>query len=217
MKIRPSLIITADDYGMSPSFNQGILELASARLITGISIMIKRQYIKRNELLAFGIPLGLHLELRTASSPEEIKDQIERFRERFGRLPAYLDGHQHKHLHSENLDWTIRAAKRYSLPVRSRFPVDRAILKENGLATPGNFVSWHPERLHILKKRLREARGYQISELVVHPGYRDVRCRYPYNQERVVELEFLRGSSFRAMIKPFRLMQYTDLINSPLS
>lgn len=207
----PKLIITADDYGMSPHFNHGILEAARAGFVTGISVMIKRKYIRSKELLRTGLPLGLHLELRDDSPYKEIADQVTRFKKRFGKLPAYLDGHRHKHITERNILRVARAAKHFGLPVRSRLPEDRAILKDISIPTPGNFVSWHPTRLPILKERIRQAKNFSISELVVHPGYHDKRCSYRYNDEREQELGFLRSPHFQELIRPFQLVGYTEI------
>lgn len=211
---RPKLIITADDYGMSSRFNQGILEAARAGLITSISVMIKRKYIRKSELLNLPASLGLHLELEPSSPYREITAQIERFKKRLGRPPAYLDGHQHQHVTPENIDRVIRAAIHYHLPVRSRLLTDRLVLKHGGVSTPDNFVSWHPARLPVLAERLDKSRALPISELVVHPGYYDARCLYPYNQEREAELAFLRSPNFQELIQPFRLVGYTYLNDS---
>jgi predicted glycoside hydrolase/deacetylase ChbG (UPF0249 family) len=213
---RPELIITADDYGMSPRFNQGILEAARTGLITGISIMIKRKYIRRAELLALDIALGLHLEFENPSSYRGIISQIEQFKKRFGRLPAYLDGHQHRHVTPDNIDRVIRVAQRYGLPIRSQRPTDRAHLLRNGVVTPTHFVSWHPKRLSVLEERLLASRSFPITELVTHPGYFDKRCAYPYNQEREAELAFLRSGDFQKLIRPFQLIRYTDLTDTYL-
>lgn len=212
---RPKLIITADDYGMSPQFNRGMLEVARAGLITGISVMIKRKYIRKSELLALNIPLGLHLELGTSSSLREVVSQIERFTKRFGKLPAYLDGHRHKHVSPGNISHVIHAAQQYGLPVRSRLPADRDSLKEGAIATPSHFISWHPERLPVLTGRLHEARSVAVSELVVHPGYFDRRCPYAYNRERKAELDFIKSENFLRLIRHFQLIRYTELINIP--
>ena len=209
----PKLIITADDYGMSPRFNQGIIEAVQAGLITGISIMIYRKYIRSKELLRTRLPLGLHLEIQDDAPYQEITHQIERFKKRFGRLPDYLDGHQHKHITEKNIRRVARAAKQFGLPVRSRLPEDRMILTEIAVPTPENFVSWHPARLAVLKERLQQTKKFSISELVVHPGYRDKRCRYRYNNEREKELEFLCSPRFRKLIQSFRLVGYNGLIN----
>ena len=211
---RPKLIITADDYGMSSRFNQGMLEAARAGLITSISVMIKRKYIRKSELLNLAVSLGLHLELKPSSSYREITSQIARFKKRFGRLPDYLDGHQHQHVTPENIDRVIRAAKHYHLAIRSRLPADRLTLKQSGASTPDNFVSWHPERLPVLAERLQKSRAFDISELVVHPGYYDARCSYGYNQEREAELAFVQSARFQELIQPFQLVGYTYLHDS---
>lgn len=211
---RPELIITADDYGISPRFNQGVLEVARAGIITGISVMIKRKYVRKTELLALDIALGLHLELESSSSYREIISQIKRFKKRFGRLPAYLDGHQHKHVTPDNIDRVIRAARRYGLPIRSRLPTDRTHLLCSGIVTPNHFVSWHPKRIPVLKERLLASHSFLVTELVTHPGYFDKRCTYPYNQEREGELTFLRSGAFQKLIRPFQLIRYTDLTDS---
>lgn len=204
----PKLIITADDYGMSPLFNRGIGELARVKLITGISVMVKRPFIEATKLNFLNLPLGLHLELEELSSYEEIESQIIAFRDIFGMLPTYLDGHRHQHLSVGNFPLIIEAARKFLLPVRSRFQEDRQILREQFIVTPDNFVSWHPTRTAILAERLRAAQTFSVSELVVHPGYFDPACDYPYNREREAELTFLKSPSFQELITPFELASY---------
>ncbi len=208
---KPKLVITADDYGMSPLFNQGIEELALVKLITGISVMIRRPFIETAKLNFPNLSLGLHLELEELSSIKEIENQIISFRDKFGMLPAYLDGHQHKHLTSGNLALIIEAARKFHLPVRSRFQEDRRILREQFIVTPDNFISWHPTRTTTLAKRLRSTQAFPISELVVHPGYFDPTCDYPYNQERESELVFLKSPSFQELVTLFELTSYSAI------
>lgn len=45
-----------------------MLEVARAGLITGISVIIKREHIRKAELLTLDVALGLHLELENSSS-----------------------------------------------------------------------------------------------------------------------------------------------------
>lgn len=45
MTAEHTFIVTADDYGLSPKFNEGILEAASNKLITSISMMVDRDYL----------------------------------------------------------------------------------------------------------------------------------------------------------------------------
>jgi len=208
---KPRLIITADDYGMSPLFNQGIEELTTIGLITGISIMVKRPFVDPARLAFLQVSLGLHLELEELSGAQEIENQIISFRDKFGMLPTYIDGHQHKHLTPHNLALVIEAARRFHLPVRSRFEEDRAQLVSQNILTQHNFISWHPSRISILVERLQTAQVFPISELVVHPGYFDPACDYPYNQEREAELAFLKSPSFQELITPFELTSYSAI------
>lgn len=205
------LIITADDYGMSPRFNQAVHELARSGVITGASIMVRRPHLNPATIQALPISLGLHLELEPTSPLEEVGSQIARFKHLFGRLPAYLDGHQHQHLVPQHFQAVMLAAQRHHLPVRSRFAEDRAILKSAGIPTPENFISWHPDRIDTLKERMLEARKFSVSELVVHPGYFDPACAYPYNREREQELDFLKGQIFKKLLAPFESISYSQL------
>ncbi len=208
---KPQLIITADDYGMSPLFNRGVEELASIGLITGVSVMIKRPFIEPNSLDFPKLALGLHLELEPTSPEGEIQNQIALFQEKFGKLPAYLDGHQHQHLTTHNLPLIIEAARHFHLPVRSRFDEDRNLLQQQHIATPDTFISWHPTRLPSLEQKLAEATEHNLSELVVHPGYFDPGCSYPYNKEREAELSFIKSYFFRELIAPFELFTYSQI------
>lgn len=212
--MNPKLIITADDWGLSPEFNQGIIETARAGVTTGISIMIRRSFVDEDALLQIQnekLALGLHLELEGNSPESEIFSQIEEFQKRLEQLPDYLDGHQHHHLSERFLSYTIAAAKQYDLPVRSRYPEDRITLQEAGIRTPDNFISWHPSRLSVLEERIETAKQFSLSELVVHPGYFDPNCDYPYNHKREMELSFLKSEKFQQLITDFQRIPYTEV------
>src|SRR5215212_4037563 len=106
MPERCALIITADDYGYSPRYDEGIVEAAGAGAVDSVSVMVTREPLNPGPLLATGVEVGLHLEL-----PEELtagpragpgerdaalrglRDQLEQFESSMGQPPAYLDGH----------------------------------------------------------------------------------------------------------------------------
>ena len=205
------LIITADDYGMSPLFNRGIEELANRGIVTGTPVMIKRKYLTSKGHLKLCVPLGLHLEFKAGDAPTETEHQIRQFQKRFGQLPAYLDGHLHQHLVDPHFPEVIQAAQKFRLPVRSRQEQDRRLLKKHGIRTPENFISWHPDRLEILTERMSHSTHYTLSELVVHPGYTDPQCTYPYNEKREEELTFLNSPQFQALMAQFVLSSYREL------
>jgi predicted glycoside hydrolase/deacetylase ChbG (UPF0249 family) len=122
------ITLCADDYGMSPSVNQGIIHLLEKGVITATSCLTNLPLwpAAAAELKALKQPaaIGLHLNLtwgkaltpaaQTYFSPlktvlrraylrqydavilrGEIRAQIEAFRAALGRLPAFIDGHQH--------------------------------------------------------------------------------------------------------------------------
>src|SRR5687768_10785257 len=91
------LLIVADDWGYSPRFNEGILQAARARAIDGAGAMVQREACEAEPLLETGVEVGLHLEVGEDADGGEVAPQLERFEEIFGRPPAYIDGHHHRH------------------------------------------------------------------------------------------------------------------------
>ena len=57
------LIITADDFGYSPRYDEGIVEAAAARAVDAVSVMVTRNRVDREALLETGVETGLHLDL----------------------------------------------------------------------------------------------------------------------------------------------------------
>jgi len=186
-----SFIVTADDYGLSPKFNEGILDAAQSGLISGISVMIEREYIDPSvSTTLLNVSLGLHLEISDEAPEAAIERQIRLFQDTFHAPPTHLDGHQHRHLLPENLPATIEAAKRHGIPVRSRFDEDRAILRDAGIHTPDLFISWHPTRVHMFLEKIEKSEW--LVEIVCHPGYYDADSDYPYNKYREQELRIMK-------------------------
>lgn len=207
------LIINADDFGLARNFNKGILELAQKNIVTSTTVMVKRDFINVEKLKSIdNISIGLHLELKKRSDKKEIEKQVKLFLKLFNQLPSHIDGHQHCHLEKENLSLVIDAAKKFNVPVRSRFPEDRKIIRASNVKTPDEFISWHPERKEKLFEKL-EKFSKETAELVCHPGYYDSSCDYPYNKRREEELKILKSNEFQEKIKKFNLINYTDFNN----
>lgn len=211
MKNKPKLIINADDYGLSPKFNKGISELAKNNIVSSVSVMIDRKFIKIDDFKKFeDISIGLHLELKEKSSIKNIEAQLKKFRRKFGYLPSHLDGHKHCHLTDNNIYKVIKVAKKYNFPVRSRFPKDRKILKKYKIKTLDNFISWHSKRKNKLFSNLKNIKA-KITELVCHPGYYDKNCDSSYNRQRELELKLLKSRRFKDLLKNFDLISYNEL------
>ena len=144
------LIITADDYGLSERYDEGILEAARAGAIDAVSAFATRTATGPEALLATGIEVGLHLDLGSgaeagrASMAERrqaaaaIAEQLEAFASMFGRPPAYLDGHHHGHARDGLGVLVSEIAVAHDLPVRSVSPrhTAAAALPRRGDAGP---------------------------------------------------------------------------------
>lgn len=205
-----TLLITADDYGMSARFNRGIVEMVQLGLVRNVSVMVYEPYVDRDELLALSAALGVHLDLPEQATEDDIEAQIQKFHDLLGRAPDYLDGHGHSHVSDANISSFAAVARRHGLPVRSRKDEDRQYLRGRGLKTPDRFVSWHPKRTEKLFTRLRE-NDCAVTELVTHPGYQDPDCEYPYNGRREDELNFLKSSGFKDALAAYSLASFHAL------
>src|SRR5512133_3038695 len=147
--MRRGLIITADDYGYSPGYDEGIVEVAAAGAVDAVGVMVTRGPLDPEPLLQTGVETGLHLELpleltevaRAGQREREaalraLSEQLEAFESVVGRPAAYLDGHRHCHAHAGLAAAVAREARRFGLPVRSIDAAHRRILRREGAATP---------------------------------------------------------------------------------
>ena len=83
---RRLLVITADDYGYWPSYNQGILEAIEMGAIDCVSAMVDREYCEPEPLLETGVEIGLHIEFEARWGPRSgapartsLRVQLDRF------------------------------------------------------------------------------------------------------------------------------------------
>lgn len=115
------VVLCADDFGMEPSVNEGILRLAGAGRLTAVTCMVDMPAFRDGapalRALAGRADAGLHLDLGTRSAAEllalaargaiglvdearvadRIAAQLDRFEEAMGTPPAFVDGHHHVH------------------------------------------------------------------------------------------------------------------------
>lgn len=124
MEVQP-FTLCADDYGLSPDVDAGILQLLRQQRLGAVSCMASapRWPDAALSLAAFAgrVDVGLHLNftqpfpgqpawhlpglilraslrcLPVAEIERDIARQIAQFEDAMGRLPDYLDGHQHAH------------------------------------------------------------------------------------------------------------------------
>lgn len=196
---------------MSPLFNQGILELAKAGIVSSTTVMVKRKYVRPQDFKNLKtLSVGLHLELKERDSLVEMERQLKKFIKLFRNYPSHLDGHKHLHITPSNLPKVTRLAKKYGLPIRSVLAKDRQKIRKAGLKTPNKYISWHPQRKLKMFEALRENKS-SPCELVCHLGYYDKRSSSAYNRQRQQELKILKSRQFQKIIKKFEIINYYGL------
>jgi len=208
---RGTLIITADDYGYAPGYDNGIVEAATARAVDSVSVMVTRGRLDPGPLLQTGVEVGLHLELSRELTEDgtagpsareaavrELDEQLGAFQGAMGRAPAYLDGHRHCHAHAGLAPAIAREAARHGLPVRSIDAGHRRILRRAGVATPDRLIGRYSEEpdgaLPVELEAVVDRDGalpQGITEWMVHPGHRDPQSGSGYDQAREEDLDLL--------------------------
>ena len=116
------LILCADDYAQSHAISAGILQLISARRLSATSVFSQSPLwpVLARELAHADVDVGLHFNLtepfvagsrglnywlinsqlralQRQQLKQRILEQIDAFSHALGRLPDYIDGHQHVH------------------------------------------------------------------------------------------------------------------------
>lgn len=205
MKNLRTIVLCADDYGLSPAVSRGIRELLHMRRLSATSCMVVFPEFKEEgpQLSPFleSADIGLHFTL-TADKPlrsvliggwlhrlehsemrRELDRQLELFSSIVGRTPAYIDGHQHVHLLPGVREAVIEAAHGVGAYVRlTREPITLAMLNR-----PAPVDSAYLSRASREMERLTAERGIRANT-----GFRGVRSfkeRMPF------------GSLFRSMIE----------------
>jgi predicted glycoside hydrolase/deacetylase ChbG (UPF0249 family) len=219
------LIIAADDYGYSTRYDEGIVEVAGAGAVDSVSVMVTRDGLAAEPLLATGVEVGLHLELpreltegeRAGARAREaalagLRQQIERFETAMGRPPAYLDGHRHCHAHPGLASAIAREAARRALPMRSVGIPHRRILRREAVATPDRLVGRYSEEpvgaLPVELEPVVEGEGELppgVTEWMTHPGHSDPGSGSGYDRAREEDLDLLLSLSLVPGLRRARL------------
>jgi predicted glycoside hydrolase/deacetylase ChbG (UPF0249 family) len=244
--IAKRIVLCADDYGLSPGVSRGILELLARGRLSAVSCMVVfPEFAEDGAFLRPFVGLadiGLHFTLTgkrslasvatemhlhappVANIAAELERQIDRFREVTGRLPEYIDGHQHVHLLPVVRDAVVHAAGRIGAWVRlTAEPIDASmwgrpallqsaylarasrglarLAARSGLATNRGFrgVRSFRERAPfrtLFRRMIADARDGTI--VMCHPGHPDLLLgnRDPVGAARAAELDYFAGPDF---------------------
>jgi len=203
------LIVNADDLGLSPGVNDGIVEAHANGIVTSASLMVNRPGADHAAGLLGSHPalsVGLHFEedhLHDLDDPaqagELFEAQLERFRELTGAEPTHIDSHHHVHADDERLQLFRALAEPLGVPVRH----------DGRVAYIGGFwAQWEvgvtnlgyirrPFLVHLISN---EALG-NVAELACHPAKVTGDFRSSYLEERAVELATLTEPGLQAEIE----------------
>jgi predicted glycoside hydrolase/deacetylase ChbG (UPF0249 family) len=201
---RRILVITGDDYGYWPSYNQGILEAIGMGALDCVSAMVEREHCDPDPLLETDVEIGLHIEFEGrwgsrsgAPARTALRVQLERFGDLFGRWPSFLNGHKHCHARPELATPVFQTAQQIGAPVRSVSPDHRQWLRERGIDTPDLMVGRTESKEPAEPPEIRNPpRG--VTEWMVHPGHPDSDSGSSYDRARQEDLELLQKVMVRA-------------------
>jgi chitin disaccharide deacetylase len=200
------LIVNADDFGLSPGVNAGIIKAHEHGIVTSASLMVRWPAAAEAAAYAQTHPdfsIGLHVDLgewvfvdgawqlayevvpmHDAGAVErEIAQQIRRFRGLMGCNPTHLDSHQH--VHRDEPVRSILQREAQELRVRLRH-FDRIVYYTGNFYGQSNKGDAYPQGISVeaLLKILNELPS-GITELGCHPGEGgDARSIYGVEREQ---------------------------------
>jgi predicted glycoside hydrolase/deacetylase ChbG (UPF0249 family) len=207
------LIVNADDLGLSPAVNAGVLYAHEHGVVTSASLMVRQPAAGEAVRLAARCPrlaIGLHLDLgqwdyredrwiaayaRCDAEDEdavraECQVQLQAFRRLTGRDPTHLDSHQHVHKTEPVSTVMGEIAAEIGVPIRGvRIRYEGGFYGQTGKGEP------LPEAIVVTRlSSLIRALPAGWSELGCHPGL-GVSSESSYAKEREMEVSALCDQS----------------------
>jgi predicted glycoside hydrolase/deacetylase ChbG (UPF0249 family) len=215
------LIVNADDFGLSPGVNRGIIEAHERGIVTSASLMVRGPAAEQAAVYARSHPelsVGLHLDLGewtyrdeewrvlyevvrgedAAAVAEEADQQLIAFRRLMGRDPTHLDSHQHVHREEPARSALRGMARRCVVPLRHFSPGIRYCGSFYGQTGKGEPI---PEAISVETLiGVLSALPPGVTELACHPGYAEG-LESMYQQERAREVATLCDPKVRATVE----------------
>jgi predicted glycoside hydrolase/deacetylase ChbG (UPF0249 family) len=200
------LIVNADDLGLSPGVNAGIVRAHRHGIVTSASLMVRAAAAAEALTSLAGHPrlaVGLHLDIaewqyengewraayercppeEAAAVEAECRGQLAAFRELAGRDPTHIDSHQHTHMSEPVASVAASLAAELEVPLRAR-----GIRYEGGFYGQSGKGEPYPAGItpeHLVE--LIEALQPGWTELGCHPGIgTDMQSSYASEREREV-------------------------------
>ncbi len=232
------LIVNADDFGLSPGVNHGILAAHTDGVVTSTSLMVRGAAAAEAAALARAHPrlgLGLHIDLgewafrggewvelyrvvplEEAAVAVEVARQLDQFRRLVGREPTHLDSHQHVHRKEPVRQVVAAVGARLGVPVRHETPEVRhcgEFYGQDGEGRP------YPHLITVDALIALVGRfGPGVTELGCHPGEGDLPDTM-YVRERGDEVRTLCDPRVRAAVRALgsELISFRDLVRGSVA
>lgn len=186
------LIVNADDFGLSPGVNRGIIESHENGIVTSASLMVRWPAAKAAAAYARAnarIGVGLHIDLGEWAYrngewislyevvplcdpvviAEEVARQLDVFRTLVGRDPTHLDSHQHIHRDEPVHSAVQTAAAKIGIPVRHFTPGIRYCGEFYGQDRKGEPCPGAITTGALVQLLADQPHG--VTEMACHPGY----------------------------------------------
>jgi predicted glycoside hydrolase/deacetylase ChbG (UPF0249 family) len=215
------LIVNADDFGRTPSVNEGIARAHEGGIVTSASLMVRWPAARAAAARARDLErlsIGLHLDLgewlsrnghwslvyrvvpldEPAAVAAEAQRQLAEFRRLLNRDPTHLDSHQHVHNDAAISGVLRELAAELGVPLREHDPRIRFEGGFFGQESDGTPVygAITADGLTALLDEMPAG----ITELCCHPGGgRD--SWSVYDRERAAEVQALCDPAVRAAIE----------------
>lgn len=215
-----SLIVNADDFGLSAGVTEGILEAHRHGIVTSTSLMVfeagaeaAAEAARRLASLSVGLHFveydGVDLD-DPDTAARAFARQIERFRELMGTDPTHVDSHHHVHSEETRMPTFAQLVAPLGVPLRHAGQV----------AYIGGFwAQWEPgvtELRYVSREFLLELVRTEalqgFTELACHPARIRGDFSSSYLTERESELHTLTETGLRADIEALgvTLVSYHD-------
>jgi chitin disaccharide deacetylase len=215
------LVVNADDFGMSPGVNRGIIRAHECGIVTSASLMVR--WPASAEAAAYSrehpnLSVGLHVDLGEwafqhdawvplyqvvaldddAAVVEEVFRQLDLFRQLVGTEPTHIDSHQHVHREKAVRPVLTELAAELGVPLRHFTPGVRYCGNFYGQTTEGQPF---PSAISTQAlARIVTAIQPGLTELACHPADEADNLHTMYRDERLAELEALCDTRIRVAL-----------------
>ncbi len=205
------LILNADDFCLSPVFNDVIIEMINEGAVSSTSVMINRyddaQREQVSQLKQTAAGIGLHIEFANEENfLEQIQKQYSRFKEVFQQEPSHLDLHKSDYLES-GYPVIVQFAKDNNIPF-----CNHSIDSVHGITTTKQSLGAIHNSLDKIVIWLQSFEDGDSAELVLHPGEYDPTCKTSLNYEREVDVTKARLVKRYCEENGINIISFLDLV-----